>query len=330
MKKRFRIIFIVVLIIIIFLVGLILFFSKDDKIELKQDTFIFEYGDEIEKDVSYYLKDADATKNINDYEFVCNVEKNNDTGLIDIDNYECIIKYNKQEKILNIIVRDTKAPHFTKSEDEITVELNSNVDLLSYFSAEDLSIVKLNIDGEYDLSKVGEYDLKIIAVDSSSNKTEKEFILKVVEPEQKVKNEVITKENNTVNSTNSNKNVEQKKEEVKITEKYRTDISNMYVKQINEYRKSKGLDALPVTDEAQTEANRRAKEIINDFSHDGSGYGFGENIGDGSIGSDFFTAWKNSPVHNATMLREENRAIAVSVYEANNKWYAVAVFRMNY
>ena len=98
----------------------------------------------------------------------------------------------------------------------------------------------------------------------------------------------------------------------------------------NEYRQSKGLDALPVTDEAQTEANRRAKEIINDFSHNGSGYGFGENIGDGSIGSDFFTAWKNSPVHNTTMLREENRAIAVSVYEANNKWYAVAVFRMNY
>lgn len=299
-----------------------MFFSKDDKIELKQDTFIFEYGDEIEKDVSYYLKDADATKNINDYEFVCNVEKNNDTGLIDVGNYECIIKYNKQEKILNIIVRDTKAPRFTQSEDEITVEINSNVDLLTYFSAEDLSIVNLNIDGEY--------DLKIIAVDSSSNKTEKEFILKVVEPEQKVKNEVSTKENKTVNSTNSNKNVEQKKEEVKITEKYRTDISNMYVKQINEYRKSKGLDALPVTDEAQTEANRRAKEIINDFSHDGSGYGFGENIGDGSIGSDFFTAWKNSPVHNATMLREENRAIAVSVYEANNKWYAVAVFRMNY
>lgn len=307
-----------------------MFFSKDDKIEVKQDTFIFEYGDEIEKDVSYYLNDADATKNINDYEFVCNIEKNNDTGLIDVGSYECIIKYNKQEKILNIIVQDTKAPRFTQSEDEITVEINSNVDLLTYFSAEDLSIVKLNIDGEYDLSKVGEYDLKIIAVDSSFNKTEKEFILKIVEPEQKVKNEVITKENMTSNSTNSNKNVEQKREEFKSVEKYRTDISNLYVKQINEYRQSKGLDALPVTDEAQTEANRRAKEIINDFSHNGSGYGFGENIGDGSIGSDFFTAWKNSPVHNTTMLREENRAIAVSVYEANNKWYAVAVFRMNY
>lgn len=330
MKRKFKIIFIFLLIVIIFLVGLILFFSKDDKIELKQDTFIFEYGDEIEKDVSYYLKDADATKNINNYEFVCNVEKNNDTGLIDAGNYECIIKYNRQETSLNIIIEDTQAPHFTKSEDEITVEINNNIDLLTYFLAEDLSIVKLNIDGEYNLSKIGEYKLKIIAVDSSSNKTEKEFILKVIEPEQKVKNEVSTKENKTVNSTNSNKNVELKKEEVKITEKYRTDISNMYVKQINEYRQSKGLDALPVTDEAQNEANRRAKEIINDFSHDGSGYGFGENIGDGSIGSDFFTAWKNSPVHNATMLREENRAIAVSVYEANNKWYAVAVFRMNY
>ena len=57
MKKRFKIIFIFVLIIIIFLVGLILFFSKDDKIEVKQDTFIFEYGDEIEKDVFVHFKE---------------------------------------------------------------------------------------------------------------------------------------------------------------------------------------------------------------------------------------------------------------------------------
>lgn len=330
MKKRFKIIFIVVLIIIVFLVGLIMFFSKDKKIELKQDTFVFEYGDEIEKDVSYYLKDADATKNINDYKLVCNIGKNNKTGLIDIGKYECTIKYNNQEITVNIIIQDTKAPRFTKSEELITVEKNKEIDLKTYFLAEDLSSVKLDIEGNYDISKIGEYSLKVIAVDDSNNKTEKEFTLNVVEPEKEVKKEEPKKENKVNNVPSSSDYSSSKQEENKIVERYRTDISNMYVNQINEYRQSKGLDALPITDEAQNEANRRAKEIINDFSHNGSGYGFGENIGDGSIGSDFFTAWKNSPVHNATMLREENRAVAVSVYEANNKWYAVAVFRMNY
>ena len=132
-----------------------------------------------------------------------------------------------------------------------------------------------------------------------------------------------TSKNNNTNSNNSN-DTNQK------LERYRKDISDMYVRQINEYRIAKGLAELPVTIESQNEADRRAKEIVNNYSHDGSGYGFGENIGDGSICSDFFTAWKNSPTHNAAMLREENRAIAASVYEANNKWYAVVVFRMNY
>lgn len=328
MKNKKKPIIIISLITIIFLVGLILIFNKEEKIELKQESFIFEYGDDIINDVSYYLKDADSTKNIKDYKLINSLEKNSETGLIEPDEYTLTIKYKKQEEIFKVIIKDTKAPIFTKYEDKISlIQDSEDVDLTKYFIAEDLSDVILSVEGSFDISKVGEYNLKMIATDKSGNKTKKDFILEVKEKEKIPSTPPVS--NNSKNTSNTNPSGDSK-DVPKIVERYRKDISDSYVRQINEYRKSKGLDELPVTTEAQTEADRRAKEIVDNYSHDGSGYGFGENIGDGSIGSDFFTAWKNSPTHNATMLREQNRAIAVSVYEANNKWYAVAVFRMNY
>lgn len=328
MKNKKKPIIIISLITIIFLVGLILIFHKEEKIELKQESFIFEYGDDIINDVSYYLKDADSTKNIKDYKLINNLKKNSETGLIEPDEYTITIKYKKQEETFKVIIKDTKAPIFTKYEDKISlIQDSEDVDLTKYFIAEDLSDVILSVEGSFDISKVGEYNLKMIATDKSGNKTKKDFIVEVREKEKIPSTPPVS--NNSKNTSNTNPSGNSK-DVPKIVERYRKDISDSYVRQINEYRKSKGLDELPVTTEAQTEADRRAKEIVDNYSHDGSGYGFGENIGDGSIGSDFFTAWKNSPTHNATMLREQNRAIAVSVYEANNKWYAVAVFRMNY
>lgn len=328
MKNKKKPIIIISLITIIFLVGLILIFHKEEKIELKQESFIFEYGDDIINNVSYYLKDADSTKNIKDYKLINNLKKNSETGLIEPDEYTITIKYKKQEETFKVIIKDTKAPIFTKYEDKISlIQDSEDVDLTKYFIAEDLSDVILSVEGSFDISKVGEYNLKMIATDKSGNKTKKDFIVEVKEKEKIPSTPPVS--NNSKNTSNTNPSGNSK-DVPKIVERYRKDISDSYVRQINEYRKSKGLDELPVTTEAQTEADRRAKEIVDNYSHDGSGYGFGENIGDGSIGSDFFTAWKNSPTHNTTMLREQNRAIAVSVYEANNKWYAVAVFRMNY
>lgn len=328
MKNKKKTIIIISFITIIFLVGLILIFHKEEKIELKQESFIFEYGDDIINDVSYYLKDADSTKNIKDYKLTNNIKKNSETGLIEPDEYTLTIKYKKQEETFKVIIKDTKAPIFTKYEDKISlIQDSEDVDLTKYFIAEDLSDVILSVEGSFDISKVGEYNLKMIATDKSGNKTKKDFIVEVKEKEKIPSTPPVS--NNSKNTSNTNPSGNSK-DVPKIVERYRKDISDNYVRQINEYRKSKGLVELPVTTEAQTEADRRAKEIVDNYSHDGSGYGFGENIGDGSIGSDFFTAWKNSPTHNATMLREQNRAIAVSVYEANNKWYAVAVFRMNY
>ena len=136
-------------------------------------------------------------------------------------------------------------------------------------------------------------------------------------------NETVENNNNTIPEVSN-------EEPEVVSATYRTDISDQLVKTINEYRISMGLPGLPVTTEAQIEADRRAKEIVSNFSHDGSSNGFGENIGMGEINTDFFTLWKNSFSHNNAMLREQNTAIAVSIYQEGNMWYAVTVFRMNY
>ncbi|MEG2800004.1 MAG: CAP domain-containing protein, partial [Erysipelotrichaceae bacterium] len=107
--------------------------------------------------------------------------------------------------------------------------------------------------------------------------------------------------------------------------------------QINDWRVQNGAPAMPVTARAQAQADKRALELVTYYEHDDSPWG--ENIGNGPIGADFFTAWKNSPSHNAAMLRGYRGdnvnypttyvGIAVSVVQANGQWFAVTVFETN-
>ena len=140
----------------------------------------------------------------------------------------------------------------------------------------------------------------------------------------------IVNNNDNSNSPPKNKESPVTPDNTKNNDIYRRDVAEQIVNKINEYRKNNNLSILPVTSEAQNEADRRAKEIVSNPTHEGSSYGFGENIGGGGIGTDFFTLWKESFSHNNAMLREQNTAIAVSIYQYNNQWYAVTVFRMNY
>lgn len=348
MKKK--IILIIIIVFIVFLVGLyFLIFKNTDKIVLNKDEFVFELGEDISADVSYYLKDADSTKNIKSYKLsseTLKIEGNKfileNTNYIELGEYKINITYKKINKEFIIKVIDTTSPEFEDFKEVIELEeTTENVDLKNYFKVKDLTETKIQIEGEYDLTTSGEYKINVIAVDSSNNEITKESIIKVKEkPEEtpKVNNTTINKtepqkeESKSSNSTPSSNNTTTNKTETPVvaSPRYRKDISDVYVSQVNAYRKANGLSELPVTAEAQNEADRRAKEISTYYSHDGAGYGFGENIGEGSVGVDFFTAWKNSPSHNAAMLREQNTAIAASVYEVDNHWYAVISFRMNY
>lgn len=339
MNKKVKILILVITLILV-LVGFFIINKKTYKIELKSKEFNYEFGEKISSNASSYLKNGEAIKNIKAYKLsseTLKIKNDNfimkDSDVIPIGKYTITVSYKNKKEEFVIKVADTIAPEFISYKELIELEETSeNVDLTSYFEATDLSDVTLSIEGEYDLSKAGEYNLKVLAKDKNSNVTFKKFVLKVIKKELNQDKESEQKSNANSNSTTSSKN------ESKVTENnpisssptYRKDISNNYVNQINIYRKEKGLTELSVTMEAQNEADRRAKELVNNYSHEGSGYGYGEIIGHGSVGVDFITAWKNSPTHNATILREQNTSIASSVYEVNNHWYAVIVFRMNY
>lgn len=343
MKKR--VVIIVISLIVVFLVGLLFIMHKESNtIILKNDVFTYELGEDISADVSDYLKDADSTKNINEYKIVTD-----DFDIVDkiliinkdvekVGDYNINIVYKKLSKKVIIKVVDTTSPEFTTFEENIKIEQTSEeVDLMKNFKASDLSEVKITIEGEYDLTKEGNYEINVIATDSSENKIEKKSTITVYKKEV-IKETPVTKQESSSNTSSkkeetkpsTNNNTSQTPQPETTSPRYRKDISDTYITQINAYRKANGLNELPVTAEAQAEADRRAKELSTYYSHDGVGYGFGEIIGNGSIGVDFIAAWKNSPSHNATMLRDHTVAMAASVYEYNNKWYTIVSFRMDY
>lgn len=346
MKKR--VVLIIISLIVVFLVGLLFIMHKESNtIILKNDVFTYELGEDISADVSYYLKDADSTKNINEYKIVTDDFDIVDKTLVinkdveKVGNYNINIVYKKLSKKVIIKIVDTTSPEFTTFEENIKIEQTSEeVDLINNFKATDLSEVKITIEGEYDLTKEGNYEINVIATDSSGNKSEKKSTITVYKKKVIKETPVIKQESNNNNpskkeetnpSTNNNtSNNTPAPQPETPSPRYRKDISDTYITQINAYRKANGLNELPVTSEAQAEADRRAKELSTYYSHDGVGYGFGEIIGNGSIGVDFIAAWKNSPSHNATMLRDHTVAMAASVYEYNNKWYTIVSFRMDY
>lgn len=371
MKKKKIIIGILIAVILILSVIIFIILNKP-KIELKHENYVFEFGESVSADPSYYLKNGNKTKNLDDYKLILNNKLeikdkkilSKDEKYLMVGKYDLSIKYKKGIKSFSIEVKDTKKPEFKEAPEKITLEQNSkNVDLTKFFDAEDLSEVKLSINGDYDISKTGNYELKIVATDKYDNKREKQFTLEVIDLESSKEGGKISKtidgtiyksdamieyenaKNNPTPSSNNNSTSTSKKNNnttknnksnqssnntsQQSSEGYRRDIANTYASQINTYRRQNGLSELPITAEAQAEADMRARQIVSNYSHNAS-YGFGENIGYGTAGGNFFEAWKNSPTHRATMLREQNTAMAVSVYEKNGTWYAVASFRMNY
>jgi len=80
-------------------------------------------------------------------------------------------------------VVDTTPPDIA-GETELSFAVDDDIDILSHFTAEDNSLqkVSLKIDGDYDLTRAGEYTINIIAKDESNNESIKEVTLKITEP----------------------------------------------------------------------------------------------------------------------------------------------------
>lgn len=213
MKKK--IVLIIIFLIVVFLVGLLFIMHKEaNTIILKNDVFTYELGDDISADVSDYLKDADSTKNINEYKIVTDDFEIVDKMLVinkdgeKVGDYNINILYKKISKKVIIKVVDTTSPEFTTFAENIKIEQTSEeVDLTKNFETSDLSEVKITLEGEYDLTKEGNYEINIIATDSSGNKSEKKSTITVY------KKEVIKE--TPVAKQESNSNPSSKKEESK-------------------------------------------------------------------------------------------------------------------
>jgi len=125
---------------------------------------------------------------------------------------ELIIRYinekNEEVKrvfILNII--DTTPPviEFKK---ELTTTVGKSIDLLKNVKVIDNSNeeIKATVEGEFDFNKVGEYHLKYVAIDSSENRTEEDFVLKVNRAPTNNNPPQNNNSNNNNNTTNSSPN----------------------------------------------------------------------------------------------------------------------------
>jgi uncharacterized protein YkwD len=367
MRKKVSI---VVVILFIAIIGGILIFRNTESLKLKDNVFTFELGDKVSftpKDFLHEKTSKDIINNSklefkNGYSVLTNNDelKSDNLDYLKVGVYEVLLKYNDESVSFTIEVKDTVAPKFKEFKDEIVLEQNSkDVDLTTFYEAEDISGVTIVVESNFDISRVGEYDATIKAVDQYKNITESQSKIKVIKYEdikennltanlsgvtyksQKRVNEenkpkelnsnIVSKNNSNSNKETSNKNTHSNNNTVSTKQEsvptYRRDIANQYVSRINAFRAENGLPELPVTKEAQAEADMRVKQIVSNFSHNSS-TGFGENIGNNVKGYDFIEAWKNSWSHKNAMLREEHSAMAVSIYEVNNFWYAVVSFKV--
>lgn len=97
---------------------------------------------------------------------------------------EISIKYlseeQEKEEIFKVSIVDTTAPTI-QFQKELSTTVGDKIDLLKDVKAIDNSKedIKVTIEGEYSFNKEGTYNLKYVAIDSSNNKIEEKFTLKV-------------------------------------------------------------------------------------------------------------------------------------------------------
>ena len=251
-----------------------------------------------------------------------------DTSILGIKNI--IIRYlneNNEENDYHfeITIVDTIAPVIEFKKELITTQ-GTKIDLLKNVKVIDNSKeeIKATVHGEFNFEKVGTYSLKYIAVDSSGNKTEEEFTLKV-------NKKPVSNNSNATNNSNSNNN------ENKPTTKLE-DFAAEVFRLVNIEREKQGIPKLKQGGSALVAtANLRAKEIQTLFSHtrpNGEAWStaldglMGENLAKGYMTPiDVVKAWMESTTgHKENILNSYFTYIGVGVQESGGIYYWVQLF----
>jgi uncharacterized protein YkwD len=100
---------------------------------------------------------------------------------------------------------------------------------------------------------------------------------------------------------------------------------------VNETRSEYGLNTLAWEDDMVVYSQRRAIEIIDNFSHESAGgeWNVGENLAKGySSVDEVMEAWMNSPDHRANLLNPYYKSISISIYYNGYGYYMVQNFAL--
>ena len=187
MKKK--IILVIIGVILLSVVGFMVFLKKDNALTLKESNFIFEYGDKVPFEIRYYVKNTEEeiinNAKIKFQDDIVEIKddemKSIDSDYLEVGKYELNIEYENKQYNFTIEVKDTTKPEFVVLQEEIIMEQNAlDVDLKKFYEATDLSETTIEIESEFDVTKVGEYKAIVKAIDTYENINQQETIIKVI------------------------------------------------------------------------------------------------------------------------------------------------------
>mgnify|MGYP001625499732 CR=1 FL=1 len=217
-KKLIGVIGVALLIIVTAIICAFIMSKKQDKnvLKLKQDQFIVEYGDSISLDPRVYLKEDINNDIISNTEVEILGDKKYEAGkeYFAVGDYQIQLTYEDEKIQTQVTVKDTTIPILNIP---ATIEIPKNTDLSKYdfkslITASDLSqLTDLKFDtSKVDMTKKGEYQATVSVEDSSKNKAEKTFTIKVVaelkENEKEDNNSSITANGVSTSKPTSNNN----------------------------------------------------------------------------------------------------------------------------
>ncbi len=208
---------------VVVVLGVKLFSVKDnpkveDALKEEENKIVIQLKDNLNVEINSEVKITDLLDENNDIEIV-NVDKKIDTS--SLGEKELTIKYleNAEEKeyAFKINVIDTEKPTIKFSK-ELSTTVGTKINLLKNVKVSDNSKeeIKATVEGDYDFNKEGTYKLKYVAIDSSNNKTEEDFTLKV---NKKKTNTTTNNNSTTTDKKEENPVIETKYEEKEIDRK---------------------------------------------------------------------------------------------------------------
>ena len=198
MKKKI----LTVLLLIILLVGVTGCNNKEDK---KEETPKIKLTDNLEVEVNSEVSLLSFISDNKDLEIISEDTKV-DTSILG--EKELVVKYKEEGKEkeykFTINVKDSTIP-VIEYQKELSTTVGTEIDLLKDVKVTDNSKeeIKATVEGEYDFNKEGTYTLKYVATDSSNNKAEEEFTLKVNKKEEKKTTTTNTSSNNSNTKPNN-------------------------------------------------------------------------------------------------------------------------------